>query len=197
MRKTSEVIAVDADEILAAFLEHFINYHNLKYKTSLKKDDVKSFKLEELFGIKEDDVLSRMNEYYESGEVLKIELVEGSIEGIESLLKKGYELQIITARPPHYKKDTIEWVRKYFPDKFKEIHFAFNPFNKHSEKSTKAEICKQIGAKVLIDDNLVNALDCAGNGITVYLMDAPWNQTEDLPVKVVRVKSWKEITEQL
>lgn len=196
MRKT-EVIAVDADEILAAFLEHFLIYHNLKYKTSLKKEDVLSFKLEELFNIEEADVLIRMNEYYESGEVLRIGVVEGAAEGVENLLRKGYELQIITARPPFYREATVEWVGKHFPDKFKQIHFAFNPFNKNSEKLTKAEICHQIGAKVLIDDNLINALDCAENGITVYLMDATWNQTEDLPENVIRVKSWKEIVERL
>lgn len=188
-----KVIAVDADEILAAFLEHFLIYHNSRYETNLSKADVFSFKLEELFGIPEDEVLSRMNSYYEEGEVLKIEVVPGAIEGVNNLLKKGYELQIITARPPFYKEVTVEWVGKHFPDKFKQIHFAFNPFNKNSEKLTKAQICKQIGAKVLIDDNLVNALDCAKNGILVYLMDAPWNQVEDLPSNIVRVKSWSEI----
>jgi uncharacterized HAD superfamily protein len=197
VKKTKPIIAVDADEILAAFIEHFLIYHNEKYQTDVSKDKVFTFKLETLFNIDETLVLSRMNEYYDNREVLKIEPVEGSIEGINQLLKKGYELQIVTARPPFYKELTVEWVEKHFPDKFQQIHFAFNPYNRNSEKMTKAQICKQIGAKVLLDDNLVNALDCASNGITVYLMDAPWNQTDDLPENIIRVKSWKEIVEKL
>lgn len=189
-----EVIAVDADEILAAFLEHFLIFHNSRYKTNLVKEDVLTFKLEDLFGIQEKEVLRRMDEYYEEEHVFGIETVPGSIEGVSTLLERGYELQIITARPPIYKQITVEWVEKHFPKKFNQIHFAFNPFNKNSERLTKAQICKQIGAKVLIDDNLVNALDCAANGITVYLMDAPWNKHTDLPENIIRVKSWDEIT---
>ncbi len=194
MKNPPKVIAVDADEILAAFIDHFLIYHNEKYQTKVEKEKIYSFKLDPIFKLTEVEFLRRMDEYYESGEVLNILPVEGSIEGINNLLEKGYRLEIVTARPPFFKELTIEWVSKHFPKKFEQIHFAFNPYNSNSMKITKSQICKQIGAKVLIDDNIVNAQDCAENGITVYLMDAPWNQTEDLPENIIRVKSWMEIT---
>ncbi len=197
MSTSKKVIAVDADEVLAEFMEHFLMFHNLRYETQFTKSEITSFRFEEVFKIEERDVLSRIGEFYEDKVIHEIKPVKGALAGINELLDRGYNLEIITARPPYYKKITIDWVEKHFPKKFKQIHFAFNPFNKNSERLTKAQICKQIGAKVLIDDNLVNALDCAENGITVYLMDAPWNKTEDLPGNVVRVGSWKEIVERL
>lgn len=187
------MIAVDADEILAGFIDHFLVHYNSKYQTSVSKDKIYSFKLDPIFNTTEDIFLKRMDEFYESGEVLRIKPVKGALQGVDQLLKKEYFLEIITARPALYAEATKEWVNKHFPKRFKQIHFAFNPHNKNSENITKAQVCKKIGAKVLIDDNIDNALDCAKNGITVYLMDAPWNQAEDLPKNVIRVKSWKEI----
>ena len=197
MNSSKKIIGVDADEILAEFMEHFLMFHNLKYQTNFSKNEISSFRFEEVFKIEEKAVLRRIGEFYEAEAVSEIKPVKGAIEGINKLLEKGYELEIITARPPYYREITVEWVEKHFPEKFKQIHFAFNPFNKNSERLTKAQICKQIGAEVLIDDNLVNALDCAENGIMVYLMNAPWNQTQDLPKNVVRVESWEEIVKKL
>lgn len=190
---TKNIIAVDADEIIAGFLDHFIAYYNGKFQTKVLKSQISSFKLDPLFNTSEEIFLQRIDEYYQEGEVLKIEPIKGSFEGINKLLKKGYQLEIITARPSTYRDATVEWVTKHFPKKFDQIHFAFNPYNKDSEPVTKAQICKKIGARVLIDDNIDNALDCAKNGIKVLLMDAPWNQVEDLPKGIIRVKSWKEI----
>jgi len=192
-----KVIAVDADEILAAFLDHFLFFHNTRYKTNLGKNDIFSFRMEELFGINEEEVLRRIDEYYAARLILDIVPVEGAIEGVNALLDKGYELQIVTARPPSYKHLTVEWVERHFPKKFNQIHFAFNPFNKNSERLTKAQVCKQIGAEVLIDDSIVNARDCAENGITVYLMHTNWNKDEHLPANIIRVESWMEILEHL
>ena len=197
MNSSKKVVAVDADEVLAEFMEHFLMFHNARYETRFTKSEITSFRFEEVFKIEERDVLRRIGEFYEDQVIHNIRPVEGAEEGINSLIDKGYQLEIITARPPYYRQITVDWVEKHFPGKFEQIHFAFNPFNINSERLTKAEICKQIGAEVLIDDNLVNALDCADRGITVYLMDAPWNQVEELPKKVIRVKSWEEILERL
>jgi 5'(3')-deoxyribonucleotidase len=194
---TKKVIAVDADEVLAAFIDHFLVHYNAKYQTVVSKDKIHSFKLDPIFNTTQDVFLKRMDEYYESGEVLKIKPVKGSLKGVDQLLRKGYFLEIITARPSMYKEATINWVNQHFPKRFNQIHFSFNPYNKNSEDITKAEICKRIGAKVLIDDNIVNAFDCAKNGIKVFLMDMPWNQVEDLPEGIIRVKSWEEIIKKL
>ena len=122
----------------------------------------------------------------------------GAKEGIDALLKKGYELHLVTSRPEVIKPQTEKWIKAHFPGKFTDLHHAFNPnIHKKDSKKKKWEICKEIGAGVLIEDFLPNAIGCSENGIKVYLMDAPWNQVEDLPENVVRVKSWKEIVEKV
>ncbi len=195
MVKSSKVIAVDIDEILAGFIDYFVSYHNLTYQTKITKNDVFSFNLHEVFGVSREEIIMRMVKFGEEGHNFKIEPVPGAIEGVGALLKKGYILHLVTARPTIIQKDTEKWINKFFPQKFINLHHAFNK-NIHKEDSPKKkkwEICKEIGARVLIDDHLDNALSCVENGIKVLLMDAPWNQVENLPKGIKRVKGWEEI----
>lgn len=195
MKSSKKIIAVDIDEVLADFIAYFVEYHNLTYKTSMTKDKVFSFSLHEVFEVTKEDITSKMIRFSEEGHDTKITLVPGAKEGIDELLKKGYELHLVTSRPEAIRPQTEKWIEKNFPGKFTNLHHAFNP-NIHAKgsKMKKWEICKEIGAGVLIEDFLPNAIGCSENGINVLLMDAPWNQTEDLPTNVVRVKSWEDIT---
>jgi uncharacterized HAD superfamily protein len=107
----------------------------------------------------------------------------------------GYFPHFVTARPETLEKETRDWLKKYFKDLEFPVYFTHRDAGMPSLK--KSEICKSIGAEILIDDYIENALDCAENGIKVFLMDAPWNQTGSLPDNVVRVKSWKEVISKL
>lgn len=199
MKKVSKkIIAVDIDEVLADFIAYFVEYHNLTYQTSYTKDKIFSFHLHEVFEVSKDEITERMIKFSEERHNAKITLVPGAKEGIDELLKKGYELHLVTSRPEAIKPQTEEWIKKHFPGKFTDLHHAFNPnIHPKGSKMKKWEICKEISAGLLIEDFLPNALGCAENGIKVLLMDAPWNQVEDLPEGVVRVKSWKEIISRL
>ncbi len=193
-----KIIAVDIDEVLAGFIDYFVEYHNLTYKTSVTKDKVYTFDLEEVFGVTHEEISSRMIAFGEQGHNIKMKPVEGAVEGVDELLKRGYELHLVTSRPGVIEKDTRAWIEIYFKGKFTGLHHAFNQkIHKEGSKKKKWEICKKIGAEILIDDFLANALSCSENGIKVFLMDAPWNQTEHLPENVLRVKSWEEIIKKL
>jgi uncharacterized protein len=197
MEKTSKkIIAVDIDEVLADFIAYFVEYHNLTYKTQMSRDKVFSFALHEVFKVTREDITTKMIRFSEEGHDTKITLVKGAQEGIDALLKKGYELHLVTSRPEAIKPQTEQWIAKHFPGKFTDLHHAFNPnIHKKDSKMKKWEVCKEIGAGVLIEDFLPNAIGCAENGIKVFLMDTPWNQTDDLPESIIRVKSWMEIVE--
>jgi uncharacterized HAD superfamily protein len=198
MNKRKPVIAVDIDEVLADFIAYFVNYHNLTYRTRMTRDKVFSFSLHEVFEVTKEDITEKMIRFSSEGHDTKITLVPGAQEGIDALLKKGYELHLVTSRPEAIQKQTEGWIANHFPGKFTNLHHAFNPnIHKDGSKKKKWEICKEIGAGILIEDFLPNALGCVENGIKVLLMDTPWNQTDHLPENIIRVKSWEEITKKL
>lgn len=182
---------MDFDEVTADFISYFLYFHNLMYKTEMKKGEVSSYFLYEAFDIDKKEMGIRLAEFRSLKLLERIEPSEGAVEGIKKLLEMGYSPHFVTARPETLKEETINWLKKYFKDMEFPVYFTHREAGMPSLK--KSEICKSIGAEILIDDYIENALDCAENGIKVFLMDAPWNQTGSLPANVIRVKSWKEL----
>lgn len=196
MKKLSKkVIAVDIDEVTADFISYFIYFHNLMYKTSVTREEVSSYYLYEAFKTEKKEMGIRFDEFRSLKLLERLEPAEGAIEGIKELIKMGFSPNFVTARPLTIEKETRAWIKKHFKKIQTPLYFTHQAEGGRELK--KSVICKKIGAEVLIDDHIDNALDCAENGIKVFLMDAPWNQMEDLPGSIIRVKSWKEIIEKL
>lgn len=190
-----KIIAVDIDEVTADFISYFIYFHNLMYKTTIKRSEVDSYYLYEAFKTEKQEMRIRFEEFRALHLLERLEPAKGAIEGITKLIERGFEPHFVTARPRTILKETRIWVKKHLQGIKVPLHFTHRSLGMPELK--KSLICKRIGAKILIDDHIENALDCAENGIVVYLLDAPWNQTESLPENIIRVKSWKEIVNKL
>lgn len=190
MDSPKKIIAVDIDEVLAEFMSYFVYFHNLMYKTSTKKEEVEDYYLHKIFKTDRDEMHIRYEEFRTFRLLERIKPVKGAIQGIKKLIQLGFTPKLLTARPKIIEKETRKWLDIHFKGIDLQLYFARDIQDRFINKSI---VCKRIGAKIIIEDHIDNALDCAENGITVYLMDAPWNQTDSLPEKVIRVKSWREI----
>ncbi|XP_058079062.1 uncharacterized protein LOC131227306 isoform X2 [Magnolia sinica] len=111
-------------------------------------------------------------------------------------------LSIVTSRQNAIKDHTIEWIEKHYPGLFQEIHFG-NHFALDGQSRSKSEICRSLGAKVLIDDNPRYAVECAEVGIKVLLFDYdnsyPWCKTgsETTHPLITKVLNWEEVEQHL
>lgn len=192
MKKSSKkIIAIDIDEVLADFLSDFVYFHNLMYKTSVRREDFKNYYLDEVLGIDRDEMHIRYLEFKVLSLLERLKPIKGAHQGIKKLIELEYVPHLLTARTKVTEKETRKWLDIHFKGIDLPLHFARDERDKFKKKSI---VCKEIGAKIIIEDHIDNALDCAENGIKVYLIDAPWNQSDDLPKNVIRVKSWREIT---
>lgn len=133
---------------------------------------------------------------YISAAFMSVKPYDGAIEGVAKL-KQKYDLQIVTARHPLFKKATVKWVKKYFPNDFMAIDFVRykTPFG---PKGLKSDICKRIGAEIILDDKMSNALDCSGQGIRVYLFGSHnLRRRNHLPQGITWVKDWSVVVSEL
>lgn len=121
---------------------------------------------------------------------------------LPKLRELGFELVIVTSRQFIIADETRKWIARHFPeDMFKEIVFG-NHWGLEGRKISKAELCKRVGASILIDDSLTYAADVSESGIKCLLFDLDgkynWNKSDDeLPVGVTRVYNWHEVVETL
>ncbi|XP_074562613.1 uncharacterized protein LOC141819163 [Curcuma longa] len=111
-------------------------------------------------------------------------------------------LSVVTSRQNVIKDHTLEWIEEHYPGLFQEIHFG-NHFALNGVSRPKSEICRSLGAHVLIDDNPKYALECAEIGIRVLLFDFddsyPWcksGSANSHPL-VMKVHNWQEVELQL
>ncbi|GFP97636.1 hypothetical protein PHJA_001907700 [Phtheirospermum japonicum] len=144
----------------------------------------------------------RVHEFFKTHYFKKgIHPLPGAREALQNL-SEIYKLSIVTSRQHVIKEHTVEWIEKHYPGLFQEIHFG-NHFALDGQSRPKSEICKSLGAKVLIDDNPRYAIECAEIGMKVLLFDYensyPWCKSEHIPPHplVTKVHNWEEVEHQL
>lgn len=193
-----KTIAVDIDDVISAQNENMRLYANKKYGHNHSFEDY----LAEgpywsywggVWGVSDEEQKRRVQEYNHSGQLSLQAVVPGAIEAINEL-KKRFNLIIITSRSDEHLDETHQWLAKHFKSAFQGVHFASVWDN--GEKTSKANICRAVGAGYLIDDNAEHCNLAAEAGIVSLLFGVyGWNRKEPVHKKVRRVKDWAEVLE--
>jgi len=185
-------IGIDIDEVVVEFVKGYIKILE-KNGISAEYNKTHSYNFWDCYPITREEAINFANELYDSEHFENMVLIEGAFGAI-NFLEKNNEIFFITSRPLSIKQKTLDFVKKHFPNSKIEIVFS-GDFHKINGK-TKAEICKELGISVLIEDNKDYALDCAKKGTKVFLMSKPWNKNYESHENLIKVTSWDEILEQ-
>ncbi|KAH7915133.1 hypothetical protein BJ138DRAFT_1109953 [Hygrophoropsis aurantiaca] len=167
------VIAVDLDDVLSQTNVVVSRWHNDTYQTEMDTSNFYYYYYwKNPFWGSPMTTHAKVREFYVSGNIHTAEPVPGAREGIQALRDMGYRLVIVTARGKDVQAHSWEWVQKWFTDCFDSM-ICTGQFANSGKKDTvpgarevvtrlsKAEVCIDIGAKILVDDSLENALACA------------------------------------
>ncbi len=193
--KKHKNIGFDLDDVLLNFSDALREHMNRKYEMNVQRYELKTFYIEEFFGISPEETRRAIDVFFFHDDHAKSMPMEGAREVVEELSKDN-KLFIVTAKPNTLEQQTIGWLDKHYPGIFEQVHFA-NFFGTGIERRKKSDICRELNLDIFIDDSLDNAIDVAGAGIPVLLFDSPWNQIENLPPLVLRVYSWSDILKAL
>jgi 5'(3')-deoxyribonucleotidase len=186
-------IAIDVDDVLADHAEAFIVFTNQNYGTNIILEDYSDDWRNIWTDVDDDEVYRRAMEFLTIESVYNFEPKEGALEVLKGLSKTS-ELFIVTARPSHLTEVTIKWVEKYFSGIFKGVHMV--PIWEPNNTVTKADICNQIGAKHLIDDNVEHCNIAHDGGMqSIVFGNYIWNRSLDINDGVVKCSNWQDIAE--
>lgn len=195
---TKKKIAFDLDDVLADSTEFWRVEINKRTNQNLSKEHYRvpgaywqyyenvwrTHKIDHLISIPDIDEQmtkdqSGIQAYADSLQVLK-------------QLSEIYSLLVVTARNSDQRQETEKWLNTNFPDIFKNIYFADGQHG--LKKKNKGEICKEIGASWLIDDNPSHCKDALDEGISVVVFgEYGWHQ--DVPSGAVTCKDWPAVLE--
>lgn len=186
-------IGIDIDEIVVEYIKHYLELCEEKLGRKFPIEEISQFNIWKVLDISEEEVNDMTRKFNDSQLFKELGFVEGAKEAID-ILSKDNELFFITSRPKSIMEGTHAFFNNHLPNiKFKII---FSEKCNGNEK-TKAQICNELGVKILIEDRRKYALDCAENGIKVLLMDKPWNRNNCEHKNIIRVRGWGEIMERI
>lgn len=187
------VIAIDIDEILFPLKKCFYEYLNNRFNINLNP-------LSSNYDLASETRLSyktRIRMYYEfvdKGNFGFMEPIEGAVEGIKKL-KQLDDLHAVTARQNFTKRASINNINFHFPKMFSGFHFGNHHNFIDPREKTKKELCSEIGARLLVEDQTKYAEQLYTH-IPVILLDKPWNQDfEEDNQWVYRVKNWNKVVD--
>ncbi|GAB4815867.1 hypothetical protein N2152v2_002913 [Parachlorella kessleri] len=195
-------VAVDVDEVLGRFLHSLNQFCREAYGMDFDVRDYHVYDFAKVWRCSQDESNHKVHEFFTSDHFAEgIECIPGSLESLQRL-RQICDLMVVTSRQHVIQQPTLEWIDRHYPEVFREVHFG-NHFALEGVSKKKSDICRSIGAEVLIDDNPSYAVECAQAGIHVLLYDwdhsYPWSKTAEGPTHdlITRVRDWQEVEEVL
>lgn len=188
------VIAVDFDEVLFLLVQRMIEWYEIIYNEKLNYEDFCHYRFYEAFKTTEAIASQRyidfaLSDY--SAETLPLPdafdvLSQRKMAGDEIYIASSSQIEVVEAKRLRLKN--------HLPEIFADFHAANHYSLLDGPVRSKADICIELKADVMIDDNPKHLLECINYvKMPILFGDYPWNKG-DFP-QLIRVANWLEVGE--
>lgn len=173
-------VYVDIDDVLS---DTTIIYPRLLERYFGKKvsfEEITSFDLGKSLGLNQSELAEFMHIVHSPQIISKFAPIDGAIDTLSKFISIGYEIVVVTGRPPSVQKLTEEWLNNY--------HIPYNCLlfvDKYSRESSNASYPFVKTLKELSDMNFCFAIEDSSDmakflsrnmKLPVALFDRPWNR---------------------
>lgn len=179
------VIAIDCDDVLVNASEFLVQTYNARYGTSVQIERAHQSGNDE-WGADRDEVFRRIHEIQLSDAYAQIAPSKMARRVIAELASH-HELHVVSARHDDVLSVTNRMLEQYFIDCFQSVEHV-------GDDRSKGEVCEQLGAQVMIDDNSKHLIDAAGHGVAkrIWFGDYAWQKDQEIDVTADRCLDWRE-----
>jgi len=189
MEMEKKKIGSDVDEVVVEYLDSFIEFYNREYHQRLRKQDIDFYDLSHALKISDERMKELIAEFESHPDFDKIRPVNGSIRCLHHL-SKTHLPYFITSRRLGLKGQTEAFLNSHLSGIDFETYFSGELYPAQGKR--KAEICRELGIPILLEDSAKYALECADAGIKVILFNRRWNEGLQ-HANVTRVLGWDEV----
>lgn len=182
------VIAIDCDDVLVRTTPFLVDAYNAKYgtKATLAQSHDPAF---DIWQADEDTQVERWGQLTET-EGYKDLGPEPTEARVLRDLAQRHELHLVTARKEHERKYTREMLERELKGVFTSMEFV-------GWNGSKGDVCKRIGADVLVDDNWRHLENAIENGLpesgAILFGDYPWNEADRARSNLTHCTDWASI----
>lgn len=194
-------IYVDMDDVLCETAQGFLSLLKRSYGRVVLFEEIISFDLSRSFDLDQSEIERFMHRAHEADVLAELEPIPGALEGVEQWARNGYDIEIVTGRPPSTEPVSRRWLER-FDVPYDSLTFLAKYSDLHTEQDIKrAKPLSELEGDdycLAIEDSREMAQFLAGTlGLWVALLDRPWNRNGEapLPESVVRCDGWEEVLE--
>jgi len=194
-----ELIAIDIDDVIADTNAAFWAWSNEVTGKALTREHFaidadywgyyeKIWEMNDIAHLKVDDFLDGL-----MADQSHMDILPGAQLGLQELAKQ-FDLVFVTSRNPNMEKATRSWLERHITDNF-DLFFAKAGHHAYgAAASSKGEICKELGATLLIDDNVEHVQSALDNGVEAVLF-GNYGWQRDIPEAAFRAEAWSDVLE--
>ena len=195
MEAGSKTIYVDLDDVLCEAARHFLVVVEREFGKRVAYEQLTNFDIGRSCGLSpvERDELYRI--VHRPDELLSMAPVNEAIAVLKRWEEQGFEIAIVTGRPPESVEVSLAWLAKH-----QVSHSSFTVVDKYSRfrtDDTDAISLAELAAWRFcwaVEDSLPMAKYLADHmKLPVALIDCPWNQSEETLVGIGRYRDWEAI----
>jgi uncharacterized HAD superfamily protein len=195
MTTDCRTIYVDLDDVLCQAARHFIIVVEREFGKCVAYEQLTNFDVGHSCGLsaEERDELYRI--VHRPDELLNMAPVDEAIAVLRQWKEQGFDIAIVTGRPPESIDVSLEWLAKH-----RISHGSFTVVDKYSRfttDNTNAITLAELSTHRFcwaVEDSLPMAHYLAGEmTVPVALIDRPWNQSDVEHVRIDRYRDWRAI----
>lgn len=194
-RAAPQTIYVDMDDVLCQAARHFLAVVAREFGKQVGYEQLTNFDVGQACGLapRERDELYRI--VHRPEELLQMAPIDEAISVINQWKAHGFEIAVVTGRPPETREPSLEWLAKSGVS-----YSSFTVVDKYSRFATESTIAvglDEFAARrfcFAVEDSLPMAQYLAGRmNVPVALIDCPWNRTAPAHARVSRYRDWNTL----
>jgi uncharacterized HAD superfamily protein len=173
------VIAIDVDDVLADSASAANAWFNATYGTTHQLSDYITPRYDSIWSKSGVSANEAFPEYLKSAQFAALKPLPGCADTLRELSQE-HTLHVITSRHDDMLELTHSWIDEHFSGIFESITLTNHNWDPDAvQQLTKLEVCQQLGAEVIVEDNPTFVSEIVAAGIPVIMREMPWNR--DLP----------------
>jgi uncharacterized HAD superfamily protein len=192
-------IYIDMDDVLCETAQHFLTILEREFGKKFSFEQLTDFDVGQACALTDEEREQLYRIVHNPDELLSIPPIDGAVSVLRDWAEAGYEIAIVTGRPPDTYEPSIEWLRHYQVrhDSFLIVD-KYGRFAADGTKAISLDALTQHCFSWAVEDSPTMAIYLASQmKIPVALLDRPWNRQCLKHDLVGRHNHWHDIAQAL
>lgn len=191
----TKFVYVDMDDVLCETARQCLAIIEREFGKGIAYEQLTTFDLGAACRLEPLEISEFFRIVHHPDELLRMEPIDGAIAALQKWTVAGYEIAVVTGRPPATYEPSLEWLARHevpyhsftVVDKYGRFETA-NTFGINLSALTARRFCWAVEDSPLMARYLANQMR-----VPVALLDRPWNRIDVEHSLIGRYRHWREI----